>query len=61
MFRQENRFFSYLLKPEIIRRPEKAFDPFTESPIDGVVPATIIVKVSSFSCLLIDTKEWSCD
>ena len=41
-------FSSYLLKPEIMRRSEKAFDPFTESPFDGIIPATIKVKVLIF-------------
>ena len=37
---------SYLLKPVCMRRPDKEFDPFVESPMDGVVAATLKVKVS---------------
>ena len=37
---------SYLLKPVSMRRPDKDFDPFAESPIDSVVAATVKVKVS---------------
>ncbi|XP_065052408.1 1-phosphatidylinositol 4,5-bisphosphate phosphodiesterase beta-4-like isoform X2 [Rhopilema esculentum] len=44
---EANGQLGYLLKPEIMRRPEKAFDPFTESPIDGIIPATVTVKVIS--------------
>ncbi|XP_035672368.1 1-phosphatidylinositol 4,5-bisphosphate phosphodiesterase beta-4-like isoform X1 [Branchiostoma floridae] len=37
----------YLLKPEFMRRPDKTFDPFAESPVDGVIAATIEVEVIS--------------
>ena len=37
----------YLLKPEIMRRPDfnKPFDPFAESPMDGIVASTLSIKV----------------
>ena len=36
----------YLLKPDFMRRPERAFDPFAESAIDGILAATCNVTVS---------------
>lgn len=36
----------YRLKPEFMRRPDKHFDPFTESTVDGIVAHTISVKVT---------------
>ena len=36
----------YLLKPEFMRRRDRQFDPFTESTVDGIVAATVQVKVS---------------
>lgn len=35
----------YRLKPEFMRRPDKNFDPFTESTVDGIVAHTLSVKV----------------
>ncbi|XP_064360053.1 1-phosphatidylinositol 4,5-bisphosphate phosphodiesterase beta-3-like, partial [Dromaius novaehollandiae] len=37
----------FLLKPEFMRRPDKAFDPFTEDIVDGIVANTVKVKVIS--------------
>ncbi|KER27985.1 hypothetical protein T265_05106 [Opisthorchis viverrini] len=37
----------YLLKPEFMRRLERQFDPFSESPMDGVIAATCEVKIIS--------------
>lgn len=37
----------YRLKPEFMRRPDKHFDPFTESTVDGIVANTLSVKVYS--------------
>lgn len=37
----------YLLKPEFMRRADKSFDPFSESPVDGVIAAHCSVKVIS--------------
>lgn len=36
----------YRLKPEFMRRPDKNFDPFTESTVDGIVAHTLSVKVT---------------
>lgn len=36
----------YRLKPEFMRRPDKHFDPFTESTVDGIVANTLSVKVN---------------
>lgn len=35
----------YRLKPEFMRRPDKHFDPFTESTVDGIVANTLSIKV----------------
>ncbi|KAJ8309181.1 hypothetical protein KUTeg_014055 [Tegillarca granosa] len=35
----------YLLKPDFMRRPDRTFDPFSESPVDGVIAAYCGVKV----------------
>ncbi|XP_041468034.1 1-phosphatidylinositol 4,5-bisphosphate phosphodiesterase beta-4-like isoform X5 [Lytechinus variegatus] len=37
----------YLLKPDFMRRPDRTFDPFSESPVDGVIAATCSVQVIS--------------
>lgn len=37
----------YRLKPEFMRRPDKNFDPFTESTVDGIVANTLSIKVST--------------
>uniref|UniRef100_A0A8B9JQX0 Phosphoinositide phospholipase C n=1 Tax=Astyanax mexicanus TaxID=7994 RepID=A0A8B9JQX0_ASTMX len=37
----------YRLKPEFMRRPDKHFDPFTESTVDGIVAHTLSVKIIS--------------
>jgi len=37
----------YLLKPEFMRRRDRQFDPFTESTVDGIVAATVQVKVTA--------------
>ncbi|KRX50417.1 1-phosphatidylinositol 4,5-bisphosphate phosphodiesterase beta-4 [Trichinella murrelli] len=40
----------YLLKPDFLRRADRMFDPFSESPVDGVVAAYCSVRVCF--CLL---------
>ncbi|KAF4526440.1 hypothetical protein B566_EDAN015072 [Ephemera danica] len=35
----------YLLKPDFMRRADRSFDPFAESPVDGVIAAQCSVKV----------------
>ncbi|XP_035277609.1 1-phosphatidylinositol 4,5-bisphosphate phosphodiesterase beta-1 isoform X1 [Anguilla anguilla] len=37
----------YRLKPEFMRRPDKNFDPFTESTVDGIVANTLSVRIIS--------------
>uniref|UniRef100_A0A7N6BVL8 1-phosphatidylinositol 4,5-bisphosphate phosphodiesterase n=1 Tax=Anabas testudineus TaxID=64144 RepID=A0A7N6BVL8_ANATE len=37
----------FRLKPEFMRRPDKHFDPFTESTVDGIVANTLSVKIIS--------------
>lgn len=42
----------FRLKPEFMRRPDKHFDPFTESTVDGIVANTLSVKVHvGLSCV----------
>ncbi|CAG0914190.1 unnamed protein product [Notodromas monacha] len=35
----------YLLKPDFMRRPDRTFDPFAETPVDGVIAARCSVQV----------------
>ena len=35
----------YLLKPDFLRRADKYFDPFSESPVDGVIAAFCSIQV----------------
>ena len=44
-----NNKCGYLLKPEIMRRTnvKKSFDPFTESPLDGIVASALKIRVLS--------------
>ncbi|OQV15721.1 1-phosphatidylinositol 4,5-bisphosphate phosphodiesterase beta-4 [Hypsibius exemplaris] len=37
----------YLLKPDFMRRPDRTFDPFSESSVDGVIAAYCSVQVIS--------------
>lgn len=37
----------YLLKPDFMRRNDRPFDPFAESPVDGVVAATCSIQILS--------------
>lgn len=45
-FEYNNRS-GYLLKPEAMSRVDvnKSFDPFAESPLDGIVAATVNIQV----------------
>jgi phosphatidylinositol phospholipase C beta len=36
----------YLLKPDFMRRPDRTFDPFAETPVDGVIAARCSVQVT---------------
>ena len=36
----------YLLKPDFMRRHDKQFDPFAETPVDGVIAAQCSVQAS---------------
>lgn len=42
----------YLLKPDFMRRSDRMFDPFSETPVDGVIAATCSVQVRSFNTYL---------
>ncbi|CAB3976733.1 1-phosphatidylinositol 4,5-bisphosphate phosphodiesterase beta-4-like [Paramuricea clavata] len=43
----DNGRSGYLLKPSVMRKSDKNFDPFTELPVDGVVATCISIKVIS--------------
>lgn len=36
----------YLLKPDFMRRADRSFDPFAESPVDGVIATQCSIQVS---------------
>jgi phosphatidylinositol phospholipase C beta len=42
-----NNKSGFILKPEVMRRVDvnKPFDPFAESSLDGIIPATVNVQV----------------
>lgn len=40
----------YLLKPDFMRRADRSFDPFAESPVDGVIAAQCAVQVINLRC-----------
>ena len=40
----------YLLKPDFMRREDKEFDPFAETPVDGVIAAQCAVQVCTVLC-----------
>ena len=40
-------FAGYLLKPDFMRRDDRIFDPFAETPVDGVIAAQCTVQVIS--------------
>lgn len=42
-----NNNCGYLLKPDFMRRSDRIFDPFSESPVDGVIAAHCSVQVIS--------------
>lgn len=49
----------YLLKPDFMRRADRSFDPFAESPVDGVIATQCSVQVicKLFSHFLIHRKS----
>lgn len=46
IFEYNNRS-GYLLKPDFMRRPDRKFDPFAESTVDGIIAGTVSVRVIS--------------
>lgn len=46
LFDYNNRS-GYILKPEFMRRPDRTFDLFTESTVDGIIAGSVSVKVIS--------------
>uniref|UniRef100_A0A8C4Q3L1 1-phosphatidylinositol 4,5-bisphosphate phosphodiesterase n=1 Tax=Eptatretus burgeri TaxID=7764 RepID=A0A8C4Q3L1_EPTBU len=49
----------YLLKPDFMRRPDRTFDPFSETPVDGVIAATCSIQIISGQ-FLSDKKVGTC-
>jgi len=43
LFEYNNRC-GFLLKPEFMRRNDKSFDPFAESPVDGIIAGTVSIN-----------------
>lgn len=39
----------YILKPEFMRRSDKSFDPFAETPVDGIIAAQCEVTVGTIT------------
>ena len=46
---EHNHRCGYIIKPDFMRRKDRYFDPFAESTMDGVVAATVELKVQPFS------------
>lgn len=42
-----NNRSGYLLKPDLMRRPDRVLDPFTETTVDGIIAGTVSVTVIS--------------
>ena len=40
-----NQRSGYLLKPDFMIRPDRKFDPFAESTVDGIIAGTVSVQV----------------
>lgn len=59
LFQNALFYCSYLLKPDFMRRPDRMFDPFSESPVDGVIAAYCSVQVISGQ-FLSDKKIGTC-
>ncbi|CAF4862230.1 unnamed protein product, partial [Rotaria sp. Silwood2] len=38
----------YLLKPDFMRRPDRTFDPYAESPVVGVIVFVVVAVVDIF-------------
>ena len=49
----------YILKPEFMRRKDRLFDPFAESTMDGVVAATVEVRVSILMVDVTGRNSWT--
>ena len=50
----------YLLKPDFMRRPDRTFDPFSESPVDGVIAAHCSCKVSLWQSISKSICNYEC-
>ena len=44
------------IQPDFMRRPDRSFDPFSESPVDGVIAAHCSVRVRSCLLLVLSTN-----
>jgi len=50
----------YLLKPDFMRRQHRTFDPFSESPVDGVIAAHCSVQVNNLMHLMLCSALMRC-
>ena len=41
-----NRKCGYLKKPVFMCRDDRVFDPFADTPVDGIVPGTVAIQVN---------------
>lgn len=48
----------YLLKPDFMRRSDKSFDPFAETPVDGVIAAQCSVQVFQLQLPVVQSSPW---
>ena len=49
-FFEYNGRCGYMPKPDCMCRDDRTFDPFTDTPIDGIIPGVVSVQVQSESC-----------
>ena len=48
-FFEYNGHCGYMPKPDCMCRDDRTFDPFTDTPIDGIIPGVVSVQVRSES------------
>jgi hypothetical protein len=47
----------YILKPDFMRRPDRHFDPFAESTVDGIIAGTVEIKVRHHPSVWMNLKS----
>ena len=46
-FFEYNGRCGYMPKPDFMCRDDRSFDPFTDTPVDGIIPGVVSVQVSN--------------